>query len=107
MGEGETLKNMQERIFGLAANAPVKNAEDQQDIDDLEEYEEVESITDSAVHYKSLNEEQIKNEEIARCRFCWDTIAHENNPLFSTCKCAGSVGYIHFECLRGWLDVKK
>jgi hypothetical protein len=25
MGEGETVKIMQERIYGLAANAPIKN----------------------------------------------------------------------------------
>ena len=47
------------------------------------------------------------NEEIPRCRFCWDTTATGLNPLFSICKCSGSVGYIHFECLRSWLDVKK
>jgi len=29
MTEGETVKNMQERLYGLAANAPIKNKEDQ------------------------------------------------------------------------------
>lgn len=107
MTEGETVKNMQERLYGLAANAPIKNKEDQQDIDDLEEYEEVDSILDSAQHLKTMKPEDVQNEEVPRCRFCWDTVAHPENPLFSTCKCSGSVGYIHFECLRGWLDVKK
>jgi hypothetical protein len=27
--------------------------------------------------------------------------------LFQICKCSGSVGYIHFNCLRSWLEVKK
>ena len=27
--------------------------------------------------------------------------------MFSSCKCSGSVGYIHFNCLKNWLDVKK
>ena len=92
-----------ERLFGLAANAPnVKNAEEE-DEENLEEYEMVESILDSAKN----GSDDAPTEETPRCRFCWDTKAIPENPLFSTCKCAGSVGYIHFECLRSWLDVKK
>jgi RING-variant domain len=105
--EGESAKATQERLYGLAANAPSRCPEEQEEIDDLEEYEEVESILDSAAHLKTLKAEDVASEEIPRCRFCWDTTAHSGNPLFSTCKCSGSVGYIHFECLRGWLDVKK
>ena len=96
MGSGEAA----ERVLGLAANAPGRAADEEQE--DLEEYEEVESILDSD---KSVV--PVDSEEVPRCRFCWDTKATPENPLFSTCKCSGSVGYIHFECLRSWLDVKK
>ena len=42
------------------------------------------------------------------CRIC---LGEEEdrvvNPLFSPCKCAGSMGLIHLECLREWLKSKK
>lgn len=42
------------------------------------------------------------------CRICLgeedDALA---NPLFSPCKCAGSMGLIHLECLKEWLKSKK
>lgn len=71
---------------------------------DYEEYEEVESLIENR------NEEEITHaneEEIPKCRFCWDYYASQENPLFSSCKCSGSVGYIHFNCLKGWLEAKK
>lgn len=71
---------------------------------DYEEYEEVESLIESK------NEGEIPHsneEEIPKCRFCWDYNASPENPLFSSCKCSGSVGYIHFNCLKGWLEAKK
>ena len=30
-----------------------------------------------------------------------------NNPLLSPCKCTGSMGLIHIECLKEWLKGKK
>jgi hypothetical protein len=72
--------------------------------DDYEEYEEVESIIDA------IGEDEpghVHTEEVPRCRFCWSCNADPTNPLFSSCKCSGSVGYIHFNCLKSWLDVKK
>ena len=72
--------------------------------EDFEEYEEVESIIDA------IGEDELTHhpdEELPRCRFCWSSGADQNNPLFSSCKCSGSVGYIHFSCLKSWLDVKK
>jgi E3 ubiquitin-protein ligase DOA10 len=47
------------------------------------------------------------DEDVNKCRFCWSSQADPENPLLASCKCAGSMGYIHFNCLRGWLDVKK
>lgn len=67
--------------------------------EEFEEYEEVENIIHDAP--------EEGDEERARCRFCWSSGAEPTNPLFTTCKCSGSVGYIHFNCLRNWLDVKK
>ena len=73
---------------------------------DFEEYEDVESVIDCAGEdeYTQGNHNE---EEIPKCRFCWSSGATPENPLFSSCKCSGSVGYIHFTCLKSWLDVKK
>ena len=42
------------------------------------------------------------------CRIC---LGEEDepltNPLFSPCKCAGSMGLIHLDCLKEWLKSKK
>lgn len=46
-------------------------------------------------------------QEVSKCRFCWSSYADPTNPLLASCKCAGSISFIHFNCLRGWLDVKK
>jgi hypothetical protein len=40
------------------------------------------------------------------CRFCWGTDSTEENPCIVPCKCSGSVGFIHFECLKNWLATK-
>lgn len=40
------------------------------------------------------------------CRFCWSAESTEENPCIVPCKCSGSVGFIHYKCLRDWLQVK-
>lgn len=72
--------------------------------DEFEEYEDVESIMDCAHEEDQVN---IPEDQLKRCRFCWSTNADPSNPLFTSCRCSGSVGYIHYTCLRNWLDVKK
>ncbi len=42
----------------------------------------------------------------AACRFCWSSESTEENPCIVPCKCSGSVGFIHFECLKNWLGTK-
>jgi hypothetical protein len=42
-----------------------------------------------------------------KCRFCWTSGACTENPLLGSCKCSGSVGYIHLKCLCSWLEVKR
>jgi hypothetical protein len=73
--------------------------------EEFEEYEEVESLIHGIGDEDSAT--TVGSEDAPRCRFCWGSNADTENPLFSSCKCSGSVGYIHFNCLRSWLDVKK
>lgn len=40
------------------------------------------------------------------CRICFMP-AEDNNPLISPCKCSGSMKYIHYGCLKSWLDSKR
>lgn len=40
------------------------------------------------------------------CRICLGEENTEENPMISPCKCAGSMGCIHIECLREWLNSK-
>jgi len=68
--------------------------------EEFEEYEEVESVM-------KIDEGVVHEDEQKRCRFCWLSEVDESNPLFTSCKCSGSVGFIHFGCLRNWLDIKK
>lgn len=40
------------------------------------------------------------------CRFCWGNESSPENPCIVPCRCSGSVGFIHFECLKNWLATK-
>ena len=41
-----------------------------------------------------------QGEEEVRCRICYDDTECEENPLILPCKCKGSCGLIHFNCLK-------
>lgn len=41
------------------------------------------------------------------CRICLMEDNEVNNPLFSPCKCAGSMKYIHHLCLKTWFQGKR
>jgi E3 ubiquitin-protein ligase DOA10 len=40
------------------------------------------------------------------CRICLSE-EEPNNTLISPCSCTGSMKYIHFNCLKEWLEGKK
>lgn len=47
------------------------------------------------------------SEEQLQCRFCWCADETEDNPLILACKCRGSVGLIHFMCLKNWIKTQR
>ena len=47
------------------------------------------------------------NAENIQCRICWDSNDTKENPLILACKCKGSVGLIHFDCLKSWVLTQK
>jgi hypothetical protein len=66
---------------------------------DNEEWEEFEQVP--------ANMDPDEQDQDKKCRFCWMLGASTENPLLGTCKCAGSVGFIHLNCLKEWLNVKR
>lgn len=42
----------------------------------------------------------------AQCKVCWSQEQSIDNPLLNSCQCDGSVRYIHYECLKYWLQQK-
>ena len=38
------------------------------------------------------------------CRICYSSTSSINNPLINICKCDGSMKYIHYKCLKEWID---
>lgn len=78
-------------------------------VDDEEffEFEEVESFYNPRSEEEAANMTPNPKEEIPQCRFCWSSYTGLDNPLISSCQCAGSVRFIHYNCLKQWLDAKK
>lgn len=42
-----------------------------------------------------------------QCRICWGNEDDPSNPLIVACKCKGTVGLIHFQCLKSWVLTQK
>ena len=40
------------------------------------------------------------------CRICYGEDSCEENPLICPCICKGSMKYIHYQCLKNWLNAK-
>ena len=40
------------------------------------------------------------------CRICYGEDSTEENPLIYPCICSGSMKYIHYDCLKNWLNSK-
>ena len=51
--------------------------------------------------------EQLNAKEEPVCRICLTEQEDEENPLLAPCKCAGSMGYIHHQCLQMWFHQRR
>ena len=47
------------------------------------------------------------DQDSVQCRICWSAESTDQNPLIVACQCKGSVGLIHFQCLKNWLQTQK
>ena len=48
-------------------------------------------------------ENNIENNIEKECRICLDSIEEGDNKLLSICKCKGSLGYVHRDCVLRWI----
>eukprot|EP00585_Thalassiosira_rotula_P008166 CAMPEP_0196143634 /NCGR_PEP_ID=MMETSP0910-20130528/13636_1 /TAXON_ID=49265 /ORGANISM="Thalassiosira rotula, Strain GSO102" /LENGTH=153 /DNA_ID=CAMNT_0041405119 /DNA_START=102 /DNA_END=559 /DNA_ORIENTATION=- len=56
-----------------------------------------------SARYEDLSDSDEEEEE---CRVCRGP-AEEGRPLFKPCKCSGSIGLTHQDCLTSWLEVTR
>jgi len=61
-------------------------------------------ISDEFIEINCAMIESPKNDIV--CKVCWSSEQTTENPLLNSCKCDGSVRFIHFECLKQWLKTK-
>ena len=54
---------------------------------------------------KSLKK-QISKVKNKICRICYMEEENEENPLVQPCICSGSMKYIHFNCLKHWINTR-
>jgi len=65
------------------------------------------SVEESAPRQEGLETAEVqkagrRDEEEKVCRICLDSEETLENPLIAPCKCAGSMRYVHRECLDEW-----
>lgn len=72
-------------------------------VEDMKEEEEDVNIT----KIEQKEEEQSFNRDLPFCKICWVNETSVENPLLSSCKCKGGVQYIHYQCLKQWLNTKR
>lgn len=61
-------------------------------------------LTDRELEINDTGDNKSLSEKL--CRICFRTDDCVEDPLFTPCKCAGSMRYIHFNCLKEWLKNK-
>ena len=52
------------------------------------------------------NPNQQNQKQTKICRICYGDDSTEENPLIYPCICKGSMKYIHYDCLKNWLNSK-
>lgn len=83
------------------------NLENKNDINIINENSENEKESNSNESNNEDYKNKRKNNKNKICRICYmeedDAIS---NPLLNPCICSGSMKYIHFQCLRHWINSK-
>jgi hypothetical protein len=85
------FRSCHDQSFRDRNESPVKHTRKYQE-EEAEEAVEIETATAS--------------DAATQCKICWGDEQSVENPLLSSCKCDGSVRFIHYECLSHWLKQK-
>ena len=59
-------------------------------------------ILSKNINCKHLNLKETNNNKI--CRICYTEETDKVNPLIHPCSCQGSMKYVHYKCLKYWLE---
>ena len=51
-----------------------------------------------------LEQEPLDDGDAIKCKFCWDNVVSEEDPLLKACSCKGGLSFIHLSCLRSWVE---
>lgn len=68
--------------------------------DGMGDCQEVNALTSE----HEVKEFEKESEDALKCRICWECDASLDNPQIQACLCKGSAAYIHYECLKSWLE---
>ena len=55
---------------------------------------------------KNVINQALKIKKNRVCRICYGDDTSQDDPLISSCICKGSMKYIHYKCLKNWLNSK-
>jgi hypothetical protein len=77
------------------------------DMQQMSEDELYQQELKEALEVKGTIDIQDEPQENIQCRICWGNEDDKTNPLIVACKCKGSVGLIHFACLKSWVLSQK
>ena len=61
-------------------------------------------LNDNVFKYKKA--ENLATEEKNACKICLEEAEEETDFLLNPCRCAGSCGTVHLNCLLQWIGVK-
>lgn len=56
--------------------------------------------------YVPEEEKEGEKKEKNQCKICLEDSEEKDNFLFNPCKCTGSCGTVHLECLLQWISIK-
>ncbi|CAK68949.1 unnamed protein product (macronuclear) [Paramecium tetraurelia] len=67
---------------------------------------DIDALQQSKEQAEEDDEQQSKDLELeaSQCRICFSKSGSFSNPLFSPCKCTGSMKYVHLNCLQIWIQ---
>lgn len=87
-------------------NTPKLAGLDQEDITSQGNKNKLKIIELNGLLEDSVYSNSNRKEASCLCRICFQAYSDVSDPLISPCKCAGSMGYIHYKCLKQCISVK-